>query len=118
MPFTQAGNLPLDIDPKLAWAQQYLSHTPIEINIASREKLLLIPGIGPMGALSILKARRLHKIKSLGDLQKFGISPKRAKPFILLDGFQPAYQMRLLRPTLPSEEFSLFPQSADKQSAR
>jgi len=96
MPFTQAGNLPLDIDPKLAWAQQYLSHKPIEINIASREKLLLIPGIGPMGAISILKALRLHKIKSLGGLQKLGISTKRAKPFILLDGFQPAYQMRLL----------------------
>jgi len=96
MPFTQAGNLPLDIDPKLAWAQQYLIQKPIEINSASREKLLLIPGIGPMGALSILKARRVHKIKSLGDLQKLGISSKRAKPFILLDGFQPSYQLSLL----------------------
>lgn len=96
MPFSQSGSLPLDIDPKLAWAQQNLIHKPIEINSANREKLLLIPGIGPLGALSILKARRIHKIKSLGDLHKLGISTKRAKPYILLDGFQPAFQMRLL----------------------
>ena len=95
MPFTQSGNLPLDIDPKLAWAQQNLMHTPMEINSSSREQLLQIPGIGPMGANSILKARRARKIKSLRDLQKLGISSKRAKPFILLDGSQPDYQYKL-----------------------
>jgi len=96
MPFRQNGNLPLDIDPKLAWAQQYLIHKPVEINVANRKELLLIPGIGPLGVNSILKARRIRKIKSLGDLHKLGISTKRAMPYILLDGFQPAYQMRLL----------------------
>jgi predicted DNA-binding helix-hairpin-helix protein len=95
MPFTQSGNLPLDIDPKLAWAQQNLLNTPLEINSSSREQLLQIPGIGPMGANSILKARRGRKIRSLSDLQKLGISSKRAKPFILLDGSQPAYQYDL-----------------------
>lgn len=96
MPFNQSGNLPLDIDPKLAWAQQHLLHKPIEVNRASREKLLLIPGIGPFGAASILKARRQRKIRSLAALRKLGIGTKRAKPFILLDGLQPAYQLRLL----------------------
>ena len=70
-------------------------NAPMEINSSSREQLLQIPGIGPMGANSILKARRVRKIKSLGDLQKLGISSKRAKPFILLDGSQPDYQYKL-----------------------
>jgi predicted DNA-binding helix-hairpin-helix protein len=96
MPFDTGGNLPRDVDPKLVWAAQNLAEAPIEINSAPREHLLRIPGIGPHSAEVILKARRGNKILSLRDLQKLGVNAKRAVPFILLNGKQPAHQLALL----------------------
>jgi predicted DNA-binding helix-hairpin-helix protein len=95
MPFNGAGELPLDVDPKLAWARIHLGETPIEINRADLHELLRIPGIGPQGARAILSARRTHKIRSISDLKALGIRTSRAVPFILLDGYQPARQMVL-----------------------
>jgi len=96
MPFSTAGDLPLEIDPKLGWARNHLTHSPIEINRAEKEQLLRIPGIGPRGAYSILKARRQHHLRSLDDLRKLGIRANRAAPFILLDGRRPPVQLSLL----------------------
>ena len=110
MPFGQNGNLPLNQDPKTAWAEQTLLHKPIEINLASREQLLLIPGVGPKGAESILKARKLRKLRSLNDLQRLGIAAKRSAPYVLLDGKLPAYQTRLFEPLAPTQELRhIFP---------
>ncbi|MCB9420359.1 MAG: radical SAM protein [Ardenticatenaceae bacterium] len=96
MPFTEAGNLPLDTDPKLAWAQVALRDSPVEVNRAEREELLRIPGIGPKGAAAILAARRRGKLREVGDLQAIGVATKRLKPFVLLDGKRPTYQLPLL----------------------
>lgn len=95
MPFTGSGNLPLDMDPKLAWAQRNLQHTPVEINQAPREVLLRIPGIGQKGAQQILIVRREHRLRDLSTLKKMGILTKKAAPFLLLDGQRPAMQLRL-----------------------
>lgn len=95
MPFEQqTQNLPLDSDPKLAWARANL-HDPVEINRAERRDLLRIPGIGPKIADAILHARRETKLRDLSALTRMGLSAKRAAPFILLDGQRPAYQMSL-----------------------
>ena len=72
MPFLQSGNLPLPIDPKLAWAQQSLSEKPLEINKAERRELLRIPGIGPKGAEAILNALSNEQITRLGCTAKIG----------------------------------------------
>src|SRR5215211_9035535 len=93
MPFVQDGNLPLDTDPKLAWAQQNLRGKPLEINRAERRELLRIPGIGPKGAESILRARRAGKLRDLATLKKLGIVTARVAPFILLDGRRAESQM-------------------------
>ena len=95
LPFTQDGNLPLELDPKAAWARANLSQAPLEVNKAGRPQLLRIPGIGPKGADAILAARRQGKLRDLQDLQKLGIIPTRAAPFVLLDGKRPPYQLRL-----------------------
>jgi predicted DNA-binding helix-hairpin-helix protein len=95
LPFTQAGNLPLDIDPKIAWAQMNLSQTPIEVNQADRPTLLRVPGIGPKGAQAILDARRKGALRTLRDLQSIGVLATRAAPFILLNGRRPAQQLAL-----------------------
>ena len=96
LPFDPSGNLPTNIDPKLAWANSNLSEQPIDLNFADRRDLLRVPGIGPKSAKAILKARRNTRLHAIGDLIKIGVNPKRAAPFILLDGRRPAYQMTLL----------------------
>lgn len=95
LPFTQAGNLPLETDPKLAWAQANLRETPVEVNRADRRELLRIPGVGPKSADAILAARRRGTLRDLGDLRALGISVSRVAPFVLLDGRRPAYQLGL-----------------------
>ncbi|RPJ37564.1 MAG: hypothetical protein EHM21_17970, partial [Chloroflexi bacterium] len=96
MPFTGGGDLPLDVDPKLAWARQNLSQAPVEINLADRHELLRVPGIGLRGAQSILNARvRGGRLRSLEDLKAIGVYPTRAAPYILLDGMRPPAQMSL-----------------------
>lgn len=95
LPFTQVGNLPLDMDPKMAWAEAHLQEDPIEINTADRTLLLRIPGIGPKSADRILSARRQGTLNDLSHLRKLGISVKRAAPFVLLGGRQPPRQLSL-----------------------
>lgn len=95
LPFDHQGNLPHQTDPKLAWAQTYLKDNPIEVNMAERFELLRIPGIGLKGANEILKYRRRNKLNSIGDLRRIGINPRRAQPFILLNGRRPEQQLSL-----------------------
>lgn len=96
MPFTQDGRLPLDTDPKLAWAQANLGDTPVELNAAEREELLRVPGVGHQGAMAIIRARRHGSIRYINDLKKIGVQTKRLKPFVLLDGKRPSYQLPFL----------------------
>jgi predicted DNA-binding helix-hairpin-helix protein len=95
LPFDQAGNLPLDHDPKLAWAKTHLSQRPLEINRAGRAELLRIPGIGPKTAEAIIAARRFGHISDLQQLKQLGGQAPKAAPYILLDGRQPGYQLPL-----------------------
>lgn len=95
LPFCASGDLPLEIDPKLAWAQTHLVDAPVEINLADLHQLLRIPGIGPKGARSILLARKTQRLQSLVDLKTLGVSIVRAKPFILVNGKRPPVQLSL-----------------------
>ncbi len=95
LPFTPAGNLPLDVDPKVAWAQLNLSEAPVEINRADRQTLLRVPGIGPKGVEAVLAARRRHTLRDLRDLKALGVIVRRAAPYILLNGRPPARQLSL-----------------------
>lgn len=95
LPFDQVGNLPLENDPKLAWARRSLLSAPVEVNTARRRDLLRVPGIGPRGADKITRARRGGKLRSLGDLGRLGIITSRSAPFILLDGHRPPRQLSL-----------------------
>src|SRR5438270_4887349 len=96
LPFLSDGNMLLQLDPKRAWAERYLREAPVEIMTARRYQLLRIPGIGPVRADAILKARRTGKLTSLTDLQKLGIrAPEQASPYILLSGRRPLAQLSL-----------------------
>ncbi|MCX6044005.1 MAG: helix-hairpin-helix domain-containing protein [Chloroflexi bacterium] len=96
LPFTANTNLRLDVDPKRAWAEQNLQDAPIEINRATRDELLHIPGIGPKTADAILAARPRGLVTDLAHLRALGLRDvEKASPFILLNGRQPAQQISL-----------------------
>jgi predicted DNA-binding helix-hairpin-helix protein len=93
--FDSSGNLCMDADPKLAWARAHPEYFPIEVNCASREQLLRVPGIGPRSAARILHMRKLDRLRHIGDLRALGAVTDRAAPFILLDGRCPPHQLSL-----------------------
>lgn len=93
--FDEEGNLPAEADPKMMWAQIHPEYFPIEVNRASREELLRVPGLGPRSVARILRLRRQRTFRTLTDLKQIGAVVSRAAPFILLDGKRPPYQMRL-----------------------
>ena len=74
-------NLDEDLDPKTFWALNNLKYFPMEINTASKEELLRIPGIGARGVQKIINARRFKRL-GFNDLKKLKISLKRAIYFI------------------------------------
>ncbi|PAY21177.1 putative DNA modification/repair radical SAM protein [Rhodopirellula sp. SM50] len=81
-------NLSLDIDPKLAWALANRHFFPVDINCASREELLRIPGIGARSVKRILGIRR-HKHLRSEDLKKLRVAWNRAKYFVLTADHNP-----------------------------
>lgn len=90
--YDPSGNLPLDIDPKLLWAKNNLTH-PIEVNRADQMELMRIPGIGKKGAASITSSRQTNPIKHMSELRSMGVNIHRAAPFIILNGRMPSHQL-------------------------
>jgi predicted DNA-binding helix-hairpin-helix protein len=93
LPFDGKGALPVEVDPKLAWARQHLVEHPVEVNRAGRSELLRVPGIGPRSADAILCARRKGQLRDLADLRALGAVANRAGPFVLLGGRRPSRQL-------------------------
>ena len=73
--------LDLEIDPKLAWALRHREQFPVNINTASKEMILRIPGIGTKSTGKILMARNFQKL-TLEHLKKMGVAINRAKYFV------------------------------------
>jgi predicted DNA-binding helix-hairpin-helix protein len=86
LPFTTDGNLPQNLDPKVAWALQHLDRFPVELNKASPEELLRVPGLGPVSVARIINLRPHATFKTLETLKKTGAATNRARDFITLDG--------------------------------
>lgn len=72
-------------DPKTFWALNNLDDFPVEINKASYQTLLRVPGIGVRSAKKIVAARRVASL-NFHDLKKLGIVLKRAQYFITCSG--------------------------------
>lgn len=73
--------LPLDIDPKTVWAINNRSYFPVNVNTASREQILRVPGIGVRSVNRILSLRRQQRIRVM-DLKSLGVVWKRAQFFV------------------------------------
>ena len=95
-------HLDLDVDPKLGWALRHPEFFPVDINKASYEEILRVPGIGVKSAVLIVNSRRFNRITSY-HLKKMGVVMKKAKYFItcgeLTSAFsQPIIGINELRP--------------------
>ncbi|MGX7925968.1 putative DNA modification/repair radical SAM protein [Tsuneonella sp. HG094] len=82
------GNLPLDIDPKLAWALKFRERFPVDVNRATKEQLLRVPGLGVRAVGRILASRR-HRTMRLDDVAKLTVSIAKVRPFIVTADWRP-----------------------------
>ena len=73
------------LDPKCNWALGHMELFPMEVNRASYEELLRVPGIGVNSAKRIVIARRTGSLDFAG-LKKLGVVLKRAQYFITCSG--------------------------------
>lgn len=74
-----------DVDPKVTWALRHMDQFPVEVNKASMDMLLRIPGIGTVSAKRIMRQRKVASVK-YDDLKKMGVVLKRAKHFLTCNG--------------------------------
>ena len=77
-----AENLDLELDPKLAWALANRAWFPVDVNSASREQLLRVPGLGVRNVQRILRMRR-HRALRLADLRALRVPLRRTEPFVV-----------------------------------
>ncbi len=86
-------NFNVYLDPKCEWALRHLEYFPVEVNRASYEMLLRVPGIGVKSARRIVMARRSSRL-DFSNLKRIGVVLKRAHYFITCGG-KLMYQTKL-----------------------
>jgi putative DNA modification/repair radical SAM protein len=82
------GMLPLDIDPKLAWALKFRDGFPVDVNRAPKEMLLRVPGLGTKAVDRILSSRRWRRLR-LDDVARLTLSIAKVRPFIATLDWRP-----------------------------
>ena len=83
------GMLDLAIDPKLSWALRHRDRFPLDIDRASREELLRVPGLGKTVVERILSARRFRAIRC-EDLARLKAPLRKVLPFLRLADHSPS----------------------------
>jgi len=105
------GNMPLDMDPKLAWALAHRERFPVDVNLAPREALLRVPGVGVRSVDRILIARR-HRRLRLDDLARLRLSLPKVSPFVVTADHTPKLidspKLTALLPQRRAQQLSLF----------
>lgn len=73
------------LDPKCDYALRHLELFPVDVQTASYDLILRVPGIGPKSARRIVNSRRYGKL-DFDNLKKMGVVLKRAHYFITCSG--------------------------------
>lgn len=108
-------NLDLQRDPKLTWALRHREFFPVDVNAATREALLRVPGIGYRNVEKVLNIRRYHRL-TLEDLRKLNIRVGQARNFVVtadslpLTGIVDAPQLKEI--ATPAPQLELFASAA------
>jgi putative DNA modification/repair radical SAM protein len=84
----EQGMLPLDIDPKLAWALKFRGMFPVDVNRAAKELLLRVPGLGTKAVDRIISSRRWRNLR-LDDVARLTQSIAKVRPFIATADWRP-----------------------------
>ena len=84
----RGGMLDLDIDPKLAFALAHRERFPVDVNIADRETLLRVPGLGTRAVDRIIASRRSGLLR-YGDVARIAGAMSRARDFIVTPDHRP-----------------------------
>jgi len=84
----EQGMLPLDVDPKLAWALKFRDSFPVDVNRAPKELLWRVPGLGTKAVDRILLSRRWRRL-ALDDVARLTLSIAKVRPFIVTADWRP-----------------------------
>ncbi|MCG1054738.1 putative DNA modification/repair radical SAM protein [Mycetohabitans sp. B5] len=95
--FQNDGDLPLDINPKLAWALAHRESFPVDLNRAPPWLIARVPGIGVRNAKRLAQLRRVRAIR-YHDLIRLRCVMDQVKSFIVAQDYRPA------RVDMPSEQ--------------
>jgi predicted DNA-binding helix-hairpin-helix protein len=101
---TDDGMLPLDIDPKLAWALKFRGSFPVDVNRAPKAALWRVPGLGIKAVDRIVASRKWRRLR-LDDVARLTVSIAKVRPFIVAEDW---------RPVALSDTFDLRPLIAPK----
>ncbi|HSX71112.1 MAG TPA: putative DNA modification/repair radical SAM protein [Pseudomonas sp.] len=82
------GNLPLDVDPKLAWALANREQFPLDLNRAEPAMIARVPGIGVLSARRLVELRRQRRIR-YADVVRLRCAMDKAGPFIVTQDYRP-----------------------------
>jgi putative DNA modification/repair radical SAM protein len=88
LPTAGTGTLDLRIDPKLAYALEHPAQFPVDVNVAPREALLRVPGIGTRNVERVLALRRRQPVRYL-DLRALGCDMSKAADFVVTPDHRP-----------------------------
>lgn len=83
-----AGNLPLDVDSKLAWALANRDRFPVDLSIAPARMIARVPGIGMRNAKRIVELRRTRRVR-YQDLVRLRCGMDKVRPFIVTEDYRP-----------------------------
>jgi len=84
--FDETGRLPLDRDPKEAWAEAHPEIFPLDIMRAEPDQIMRVPGIGPLTAKRILQGRVDGSLRSVEDFRKMARMQKKAFEYVMVNG--------------------------------
>jgi putative DNA modification/repair radical SAM protein len=84
----EGGMLDLALDPKLAWALKHRDDFPVDVNIADRERLLRVPGLGVKSVDRMIAVRRHQRLR-LDDVQRLSRNLEKVRPFIVTADWTP-----------------------------
>jgi putative DNA modification/repair radical SAM protein len=82
------GMLPLDIDPKLAWALKHRGQFPVDVNRAPKAMLLRVPGLGTKAVDAIVRSRKWRRLR-LDDIGRLTVSIRKLRPFLIAEDWHP-----------------------------
>ena len=87
VPFTPEGQLPLDADPKQAWANLHPEQFPVRLGSAKKTDLLRVPGLGPTYATRLITMRKQTGLRrtALRDIGLRGKNLAKVRKYIVCE---------------------------------